>query len=47
MCNKIKEKFYNTAIRELSDLIKKIKEHPLNVELMNNMLDYEKLKFYL
>ncbi|MDR3131624.1 MAG: TenA family protein [Rickettsiales bacterium] len=47
MCNKIKEKFYDIAIRESSDLIKKIKEHPFNVELMNNTLDYEKFKFYL
>ncbi|MDR2978463.1 MAG: hypothetical protein LBU56_03550 [Rickettsiales bacterium] len=44
---KYKEKFYDIAIRESSDLIKKIKEHPFNVELMNNTLDYEKFKFYL
>jgi thiaminase/transcriptional activator TenA len=47
MYNKAKGEFYNIAIKESSDLIDRIKEHPFNVELMNNMLDYEKFKFYL
>lgn len=47
MSNKPKEEFYDIAIRESSDLIKKIKKHPFNIELMNNTLDYEKFKFYL
>nr|WP_275944366.1 hypothetical protein [Wolbachia endosymbiont of Kradibia gibbosae] len=34
-------------LKEFSDLIDKIKEHPFNVELINNTLDYEKFKFYL
>ncbi|MCA4774188.1 TenA family protein [Wolbachia endosymbiont of Mansonella perstans] len=47
MCNRIEEKFYDIAVRESSDLIEKIKEHPFNVELMDSTLDYEKFKFYL
>lgn len=47
MFDKPKEEFYDIAIRESSDLIKKIKKHPFNVELMDNTLDYEKFKFYL
>ncbi|NSM57023.1 TenA family transcriptional regulator, partial [Wolbachia endosymbiont of Atemnus politus] len=47
MCNEPKEEFYDIVIREAFDIIKKIKEHPFNVELMNNTLDYEKFKFYL
>ncbi|WCR58159.1 TenA family protein [Wolbachia endosymbiont of Ctenocephalides felis wCfeJ] len=47
MCNISKKEFYDIAVKESSDLIEKIKEHPFNVELMNNTLDYEKFKFYL
>lgn len=47
MSDKPKEEFYDIAIKESSDLIKEIKEHPFNVELINNTLDYEKFKFYL
>ncbi|WP_255419649.1 hypothetical protein [Wolbachia endosymbiont of Litomosoides brasiliensis] len=28
--------FYGIAIRELSNLVEKIREHPFNIELMNN-----------
>lgn len=47
MSDKLKEEFYDIAIRESSNLIEEIKKHPFNVELMNNTLDYEKFKFYL
>lgn len=47
MSNKPKEEFYDIAIKESSDLIEEIKEHPFNVELINNTLDYEKFKIYL
>ncbi len=33
--NDIKEEFCSIAIKESSDLIDKIKEHPFNVELIN------------
>ncbi|WP_395462994.1 TenA family protein [Wolbachia endosymbiont of Cantharis cryptica] len=47
MYNKAEGEFYNIAVGESSDLIDRIKEHPFNVELMNNTLDYERFKFYL
>ncbi|MFP3031054.1 MAG: TenA family transcriptional regulator, partial [Wolbachia sp.] len=47
MYNDVKEEFCSIAIKESSDLIDKIKEHPFNVELINNTLDYEKFKFHL
>lgn len=47
MSDKPKEEFYDIAIKESSDLIEEIKEHPFNVELINNTLDYEKFKIYL
>ncbi|WP_341812940.1 TenA family protein [Wolbachia endosymbiont (group A) of Cephus spinipes] len=47
MYNEIEGELYNVIVKEFSDLIDKIKEHPFNVELINNTLDYEKFKFYL
>ncbi|WP_265038242.1 hypothetical protein [Wolbachia endosymbiont (group A) of Hylaeus communis] len=35
MYNEIEGELYNVIVKEFSDLIDKIKEHPFNVELIN------------
>lgn len=47
MYNDIKEEFCSIAIKESSDLIDRIEEHPFHVELMNGKLSYKKFKFYV
>ncbi|WP_265034321.1 MULTISPECIES: TenA family protein [unclassified Wolbachia] len=47
MYNDIKEEFCSIAIKESSDLIDRIEEHPFYVELMNGKLSYKKFKFYV
>lgn len=47
MYNDIKEEFCSVAIKESSDLVDRIEEHPFYVELMNGKLSYKKFKFYV
>ncbi len=47
MYNDIKEEFCSVAIKESSDLVDRIEEHPFYVELVNGTLDYKRFKFYL
>ncbi|MGL9758815.1 MAG: TenA family protein [Wolbachia sp.] len=47
MYSEVEGEFYNIVVKEFSDLIDRMKEHPFNVELMNGMLDYKRFKFYL
>ncbi|MBV2146050.1 MAG: TenA family transcriptional regulator, partial [Wolbachia endosymbiont of Pissodes strobi] len=47
MYNEIEGELYNVIVKELSDLIDRMKEHPFYVELMNGTLDYKRFKFYL
>ncbi len=47
MYNVIEEEFCSIAIKESSDLIDRIEEHPFYVELMNGKLSYKKFKFYV
>ncbi len=47
MYSGIEEEFCSIAIKESSDLIDRIEEHPFYVELMNGKLSYKKFKFYV
>lgn len=47
MYNGIEEELDNVIVKEFSDLIDKMKEHPFYVTLVNGTLDYKRFKFYL
>lgn len=45
MYNEIEGELFNVIVKELSNLIDRMKEHPFYVALMNGTLDYKRFKF--